>query len=136
MFGFFKKKEIVEEEKPESHKQKAAREEFERHTNKVRSSDKAAHDSAGQGIKMANDFFMQTYSKVDKFIGLPKAEQMEFIEKLAGMGEKLGKVDTQTALGITLFRMWLAAVSEGDGELMDYFADELVYFTNDYETSV
>ena len=57
MFGFFKKKEIVEEEKLESPKQKVAREEFERHTNTLRGSDKKAHDSAGQGIKMANSFF-------------------------------------------------------------------------------
>lgn len=136
MFGFFKKKKIVEEEKLESPKQKAAREEFDRHANELRGSDKTAHDSAGQGIKMANDFFMQSHAGVEKYIELPKAEQMEFIEKLAGMGEKLSKVDPQTALGIRLFRMWLAAVSEGDWELMDYFADQLVYFSSDYGTSV
>jgi hypothetical protein len=135
MFGFFKKKKIVEEEKLESPKQKAAREEFERHTNTLRGSDKTAHDSAGQGIKMANSFFMQTFSGVEKFIELPKAEQMEFVEKLAGMGKKLSKVDPQTALGITLFRMWLVAVAEGDGELMDHFADELVYFTDNSKLS-
>ena len=79
---------------------------------------------------------MQTFSGVERFIELPNAEQMMFIEKLTGMGEKLSKVDSQTALGITLFRMWLAAVAEGDGKLMDQFADELAYFTSNSKPSM
>ena len=135
MFRFFKKKACPEAERIEIPEQKAAREEFEQHANKLRDADELAQRSAGQGIKMANSFFMQTFSKVEIFIELPTAEQMAFIGKLAGMGEKLSKVDPQTALGITLFRMWLVAVAEGDGELMDHFADELVYFTGMNEQS-
>jgi hypothetical protein len=135
MFGFFKKKACPEAEKIVTPEQKAVREEFEQHAHKLRDADALAQLSAGQGIKMANSFFMQTFSKVEGFIEHSKAEQMAFIEKLAGMGKKLSKVDPQTALGITLFRMWLAAVAEGDGELMDYFADELMYFTSNSEPS-
>lgn len=133
MFGFFKKKDCPEAERIEAPKQKVAREEFEQHVKKLRDADELARASAGQGIKMANSFFMQTFAKVETFIELSTAEQMAFIGKLAGMGEKLSKVDSQTALGITLFRMWLVAVAEGDGELMDHFADELVYFTSNAE---
>jgi hypothetical protein len=135
MFRFFKKKACPEAERIETSEQKAARKEFEQHVNKLRDGDELARASAGQGIKMANSFFMQTFSKVEKFVELSKVEQMAFIGKLAGMGEKLSKVDPQTALGITLFRMWLVAVAEGDGELMDHFADELVYFTSTAEPS-
>jgi hypothetical protein len=135
MFGFFKKKACPQVEKIETPEQQAAREEFEQYANKLRDADALARVSAGQGIRMANSFFMQTFSKVEKFIELSKAEQMAFIEKLAGMGKKLSKVDPQTALGITLFKMWLVAVAEGDGELMDHFADELVYFTSNAEPS-
>lgn len=135
MFGFFNKKACPETERTETTEQQAAREEFEQHANKLRDADELAQRSAGQGIKMANSFFMQTFSRVETFIELSNAEQMAFIGKLAGMGEKLSKVDPQTALGITLFRMWLVAVAEGDGELMDHFADELVYFTGNAEPS-
>jgi len=135
MFRFFKKKTCSEAERIETPEQKAAREEFELHVNTLRDGDELARISAGQGITMANSFFMQTFSRVETFIELSNAEQMAFIGKLAGMGEKLSKVDPQTALGITLFRMWLIAVAEGDGELMDHFADELVYFTSNAETT-
>ena len=135
MFGFFKKKESPEAEKMEAPEQKAVREEFEQHASKLKNSDELARTSAGQGIKMANSFFMQTFSGVEKFIELSTVEQTAFIGKLAGMGEKLSKVDSQTALGITLFRMWLVAVAEGDGESMNNFADELVYFTGKCELS-
>jgi len=135
MFGFFNKKDCLEAEGVETPEQKATREEFEQHVNKLKGGDELARASAGQGIKMANSFFMQTFSKVETFIELSTAEQMAFIEKLAGMGKKLSKVDPQTALGITLFRMWLVAVAEGDGALMDHFADELVYFTSNPESS-
>ncbi len=135
MFRFFKKKTCPQAERIEAPEQQAAREEFEQHANKLRDGDELVRLSAGQGIKLANSFFMQTFSKVEKFIELSAAEQMAFIGKLAGMGEQLSKVEPQTALGITLFKMWLVAVAEGDGELMDHFADELVYFTGNAEPS-
>ena len=130
MFGFFKKKQPPAPQEPEAPERRQLREEFEGHAKKLRSGPEAARSAAGHGIKMANDFFMQTHGSVPAFVELSKEEKIAFIEKLIGMAEKLEKVDGQTALGITLFRLWLVALSAGDGELMDSIADELAYLTS------
>lgn len=141
MFGIFKKKKepVLQEPKaeerrqlqePEAGERRQLREQFGQHVEKLKGGPEAARIAAGHGIKMANDFFMQTNGSVPAFIDLPKKEQIAFIEKLIGMAEKLEKVDGQTALGITLFRLWLVALAAGDGPLMDSFADELACLTS------
>lgn len=125
MFGIFKRKKAAEVREPEAAGRRQLREEFRRHIERLENDDERARRAAGQGISMANDFFMQSHGSVGAFVALPKPEQIAFIEKLIGMSEKLEKVDGKTALGITLFRLWLVALAAGDGPLMDSFADEL-----------
>jgi len=134
MFGIFRKRKAPTAASeparlPEAPERRQLREEFERHAEGLRNGPEAARTAAAQGIKMANDFFMQTHGNVPAFVELPKGEQIAFIEKLIGMAEKLEKVDGPTALGITLFRLWLVALAAGDGPLMDSFADELATLT-------
>ena len=139
MFGIFRKKKAAPTisepaaseptRLPEAPERRQLREEFEGHVGKLRNGPEAARSAAGHGIRMANDFFMQANGSVPAFVERPKQEQIDFIDKLIGMAEKLEKVDGQTALGITLFRLWLVALAAGDDELMDSFAVELAYLT-------
>jgi len=112
-------------EKEESPERKAFREEFEQYTKALRNSEEISQIAVGHSINMANSFFMQTFSGPDEFINIPRQEQMEYIQKLSAMENKLAETDPQACLGFGLFKMWVGALAENDKELIENFSNEL-----------
>ena len=115
MFGFGKKK--------EDPNRKALREEFETVTKALRQADDVVQIAVGHAINMANSIFHQTYNSPSEFQKLPKAKQIEFINKLTNMevGLREEKNDPHSSIGFGLFKMWVGALSEKDTELMNQF---------------
>ena len=77
MFGFGKKK--------EDPNRKAFREEFETVTQALRQADDLTQIAVGHAINMANSLFLQAYNTPSDFQKLPKAQQIEYINKLSNM---------------------------------------------------
>lgn len=123
MFGFGNKK--------EDPNRKAFREEFEAVTKALHQADDAVQIAVGHAINMANSIFHQAYSTPSEFQKLPKAKQIEYINKLTNMevGLREEKNDPNSSIGFGLFKMWIGALSENDTELMKQFNAELAHFS-------
>jgi hypothetical protein len=123
MFGFGKKK--------EDPNRKALREEFETVTRALHQADDVVQVAVGHAINMANSIFHQAYSSPSEFQRLPKAKQIEYINKLTNteVGLREEKNDPHSSIGFGLFKMWVGALSENDTELMNQFSSELAHFS-------
>ena len=123
MFGFGKKK--------EDPNRKAFREEFKTVTQALRQADDLAQIAVGHAINMANNLFLQEHNTPSDFQKLPKAKQIEYINKLSNMevGLREEKNDLHSSMGFGLFKMWVGALSEDDTELMNQLSSELAHFS-------
>ena len=123
MFGLGKKK--------EDPNRNAFREEFETVTQALRQADDLTQIAVGHAINMASSFFFQAYNTPSDFQKLPKAEQIEYINKLSNVEIRLReeKNDPHSSVGFGLFKMWVGALSEDDTELMNQLGSELAYFS-------
>ena len=122
MFGFFKSKTA------ENPHRKALREEFEVATNSLYHADLAVQTSVGTAINMAHSIFAKSYSSSRQFHQAPKREQLDYIDRFTTIEISLTKEleDPLASLGFGLFKMYLGAITESDGELAKQFSEELI----------
>lgn len=117
MFGFFRKR--------ENPHRVGLRDDFLRVTTRLRAADPVIQMAVGHSINMANSLFIQRFGSIAGFRGLSKPEKFQYIEALTNAEENMAKEQPQAAVGFALFKMWIAALTEEDEELLQEFSTGL-----------
>lgn len=120
MFNIFNKK-ISEVKK--------LRKEFEKKTKIIRSSNEDTQIAVGHSINIVNSYFIDAFSSIDNFISLSIENKYFYIDTLIESEIKCSKSDPNSALGISLFRIWVRVLTESDEVLSERFGEELAYFS-------
>lgn len=117
MFGLFKKRENPHREE--------LRNDYVRVTTMLKAADPTIQMAVGHSINMANSIFMERFGGIANFRSLSKSEKLKYIEALTSAEEKMAKEQPHAAVGFALFKMWIAALTEEDEELLQRFSNGL-----------
>lgn len=108
---------------------KEFREEFETIIAKLRRTDELTQTAVGLAINLMTSAFVQRFSDIKTFRALSKQEQHAYIQSLTKAEEGLIAKDAHSALGFGVFKMWIAALSADDEELIAHFSEELTFLS-------
>lgn len=121
MFGLFRKR--------ENPHRAGLRQDFARVTSTLGRAENLVQVAVGHSINMANSMFIQRFGSAARFRKLPKNQRLEYIAALSRAEEKMVKEQPHAAVGFALFKMWIAAVTEDDEELIQEFSKGLASFS-------
>jgi len=115
--------------KTEDPDKKTMREDFEGIVSQLRTAPELSQAGVGHGINMAFSLFEQRFGGIEGFRALSTAKQIDYIHNLTEMEEKLGTENPHASVAYTLFKIWVAAVSDEDDVLVKQFSADLAYFS-------
>jgi len=92
---------------------------------KLRGANELIQGSVGRSINIANCLFIQRFGSAAKFQASSDEQQNQYIGSLARAEERFTNRWPSTAIGFSLFKMWLEALTEEDIALPQLFARAL-----------
>ena len=113
MFGLFGKR----RESP----REGIRKDYDRVMDVVRRSPPEAQLVVGHTINLVNSIFLKRFGTIAAFQALPEKERLGYIESLT-KAEAAAAKEPPAVVAFALFKMWVAAISANDREMIDYFS--------------
>jgi hypothetical protein len=104
--------------------------EYSRLTSAVRSASEPDQRAIGAAIREAYGDFVHRFDTTHAFVHLSEDRRQPYLDMLEALVVALQRDNPAAAIGTGLFRLWVAAVAEEDGDLRNQFARELVYLSN------
>ena len=102
------------------------RRDFDEVTSGLKEADRAIQVCVGVGLNLSYSMFIKNFESQARFSEKPKSEKIEYINKMSNFEDTIrSDKDEVVAVGIALFKMWLAAVTEGDNQLIEHFHIEM-----------
>lgn len=89
---------------------------------KLRGVNEIARSSVGRSINIANSLLIQRFGSAEGFRAASDEEKGQYIGNLARANEHFEQRWPTTAIGFSLFRMWLEALTEEDEALAQHFS--------------
>lgn len=89
---------------------------------KLRGMNEIVRSSVGGGINIANSLLIQRFGSAEGFQASSDEEKDQYIGNLARAKDRFAQRWPTTAIGFSLFRMWLEALTEDDEELARHFS--------------
>ncbi|MEX0739831.1 MAG: hypothetical protein WD071_10870 [Pseudohongiella sp.] len=109
---------------------------FESVITSLNQANRIARIAVGHSINMANSIFLKNYNNVEEFQKASREEQFEYLNRLSMLEKQMWSEDQMTSIGVGLFKMWLCAAMENDGELLSLFSKEVAKLSKDGDLSV
>ena len=81
--------------------------------------------AVGAGVGMANKDFLQRFKSIESFRRSPAIEQEQFWSDLADLELGLRSQEAGMALGVGLYRIWLADKLAGEHDVAELLGEEL-----------
>ena len=81
--------------------------------------------AVGAGVHMANDNFIRRFTGIESFRGSPAPEKERFWLDLGDLELGLRSVEAGMAMGVGLYRIWLADALAGHHQLAGPLGEEL-----------
>ncbi len=114
MFGLFGKR----RESP----REGIRKDYDRVMDVIRRSPPAAQIAVGHSINLVNSMFVKRFGTIAAFQALPENERLGYIESLT-KAEAAAAKEPPAAVAFALFKMWVAAISTDDPEMIEYLSN-------------
>ena len=83
----------------------------------ISNADVATKTSVAFGLNAANTMFYRTYGGPQKFCSESYEKKIKYCIALNDFEEKMRSQDQLASLGVAVFKMWIAALTEDDIEL-------------------
>ena len=88
--------------------------------------DQAIQTRVGVGLNLSHSMFLKSFGSQVSFSEKSKSEKIDYINKLSNFEDSIrSDKDKFIAVGVALFKMWLAAVAEDDNQLIEHFQTEM-----------
>ena len=81
--------------------------------------------AVGAGVQLANANFIRRFSGIESFRQSPGAEQERFWSDLSDLELGLRSQEVGLAVGVGLYRIWLADTLAGQRNVVDLLGEEL-----------
>ena len=114
MFGLIRKR-----EKPQRDR---LLQDFARVIMRLRGANEFIQSSVGRSINIANSLLIQRFGSAEGFRAASDEKKGQYIGNLARANEHFAQRWPTTAIGFSLFRMWLEALTEEDEALAQHFS--------------
>jgi hypothetical protein len=92
---------------------------------RLKSCDTATQCAVGSGVHLANSDFIHHFSGIESFRRVPVEEQKQFCSELSDLELQLRSQEAGMALGVGLYRIWLAETLAGRRSVADLLGQEL-----------
>jgi hypothetical protein len=99
--------------------------ELKRMLSRLRSSPAQTRSAVGAGVYLANTDFMRRFGGMEGFCRVSHADREEFYSTLSDLESSLGTRELGMALGVGLYRIWLAEVAGGRRDAAEMLGEEL-----------
>jgi hypothetical protein len=91
----------------------------------LKSSPAQTRCAVGTGVDLANTDFMRQFGGMQSFCQVPAGDRERFYAKLSDLESNLRSRELGMALGVGLYRIWLAEVLAGRRDAAELLGDEL-----------
>ncbi len=91
----------------------------------LKSSPAQTRFSVGAGVCLANTDFMRQFGGMQSFRQIPSDDREQFYAKLSDLESSLRSRELGMALGVGLYRIWLADALAGHRDAAELLGDEL-----------
>lgn len=103
----------------------AESEELKKVLSRLKASPPQTRSAVGVGVQMANASFLRRFAGIESFRQSPAAEQERFWSDLSDLELELRSREVGLALGVGLYRIWLADTLAGQRKVVDLLGEEL-----------
>ena len=100
-------------------------EELKKVVNRLKASPPQTRSAVGAGVQLANDHFVRRFAGFESFRQSPAAEQERFWSELSELELGLRGQEVGLALGVGLYRIWLADTLAGQRNTADFLGEQL-----------
>jgi len=100
-------------------------EELKRVLSCLRASPPQTRTAVGAGVQLANSNFIRRFTGIESFRHSPTAEQERFWSDLSDLELGLRSQEVGLAVGVGLYRIWLADTLAGQRNVVDSLGEEL-----------
>lgn len=100
-------------------------EELTRVLSRLKASPPQTRAAVGAGVQLANASFLRRFAGIESFRHSPPAEQEQFWTDLSDLELGLRGQEVGLALGVGLYRIWLADTLAGQRNVVDLLGEEL-----------
>jgi hypothetical protein len=91
----------------------------------LKSSPAGIRSAVGAGVSLANTEFMREFGGMESFLQIPSGDREQFCAKLSDLEVSQRARELGMALGVGLYRIWLAETLAGRRDAADLLGDEL-----------
>ncbi len=91
----------------------------------LRSSPAETRCAVGAGVYLANTDFMREFGGMESFCQVPLCDRERFYSKLSDLESSFRNQELGMALGVGLYRIWLADVLAGRRDAAELLGEEL-----------
>ena len=100
----------------------------------LKSSPARTRSAVGTGVNLANTDFMHEFGGMESFLQIPSGNREQFCAKLSDLEESLRSRELGMALGVGLYRIWLAEMLAGRRDAAELLGDELTELSRSAST--
>jgi hypothetical protein len=100
----------------------------------LKSSPARTRSAVGAGVYLANTDFMHEFGGMESFLQIPAGDREQFYSKLSDLELSLRGREVAMALGVGLYRIWLAETLAGRRHAADLLGDELTELSRSAST--
>ena len=91
----------------------------------LRSSPAQIRSAVGAGVSLANTDFVRQFGGMQSFWHIPSGDREQFYSKLSELESSLRSRELGMALGVGLYRIWLAEALAGRRDAAELLGEEL-----------
>jgi hypothetical protein len=92
---------------------------------RLKASPAQTRSAVGAGVQLANANFLRRFAGIESFRQSPAAEQERFWSDLSDLELGLRSQEVGLAVGVGLYRIWLADTLAGQRDVVDLLGEEL-----------
>ena len=91
----------------------------------LKSSPAQTRFAVGAGVHLANNDFLRRFGGMESFCQSPSGDREQFYSKLSDLESSLRTQEAEKAMGVGLYRIWLADVLAGRRAAAELLGEEL-----------
>jgi hypothetical protein len=92
---------------------------------RLKACDMQTRNAVGAGVQLANADFLRQFTGLESFRSLPQESQRQFCAELSDLELALRNEEPGVALGVGLYRIWLAEIVSGRQNVVELLGEEL-----------
>lgn len=100
-------------------------EELRKVLSRLKASPPQTRSAVGAGVQLANANFIRRFAGIESFRQTPAVEQERFWSDLSDLELGLRSQEVGLAVGVGLYRIWLADTLAGQRDVVDLLGEEL-----------